>query len=69
MYSRPSRRSPRLRGSSYGIGSRVPEEMRHQMKAAGFSLGKEAVPLQRLDPEKLSILRALLREVVRKEIT
>ncbi|MDQ5851770.1 MAG: DUF1801 domain-containing protein [Chloroflexota bacterium] len=48
---------------------RVPDEFRESMIQAGFSLGKGAVRFMQLDPEKLHILRTLLRDVIAKGIT
>ncbi len=48
---------------------RVPEELRVPMKAAGFSLGKGAIRFKKLDPKKVEMPRALLREVLAKGIT
>jgi uncharacterized protein YdhG (YjbR/CyaY superfamily) len=48
---------------------RVPDAIRDQMRAAGFSLGKGAVRFKRLDSEKLNILRSLLQQVIASGIT
>ncbi len=48
---------------------RVPDELRESMIQAGFSLGKGAVRFKQLDPQKLHLLRSLLREVIAKGIT
>ena len=47
----------------------VPDEFREPMTQAGFSLGKGAVRFKKLDPEKLHLLRTLLRDVIAKGIT
>jgi uncharacterized protein YdhG (YjbR/CyaY superfamily) len=47
---------------------RVPESFRRRMRT-GFSIGKGCVRFKRLDADKAEILRALLREVIAKEIT
>jgi uncharacterized protein YdhG (YjbR/CyaY superfamily) len=48
---------------------RVPDEVREILIQAGFSLGKGAVRFKTFDPEKLHLLRSLLREVISKGIT
>ena len=48
---------------------RVPDELRETLTQAGFSLGKGAVRFKKLDPEKLQLLRSLLRDVISMGIT
>jgi uncharacterized protein YdhG (YjbR/CyaY superfamily) len=48
---------------------RVPDELRAQMKAAGFDLGKGAVRFKKLSPERAELLRTLLRQVIAEGIT
>jgi len=48
---------------------RVPDEFRETLSQAGFNLGKGAVRFKKLDPEKLQLLRSLLRDVISKGIT
>ena len=48
---------------------RVPDELRETLTHSGFSLGKGAVRFKKLDPEKLHLLRSLLRAVIAKGIT
>jgi uncharacterized protein YdhG (YjbR/CyaY superfamily) len=46
----------------------VPDEFRETLTQAGFRLGKSAVRFTKLDPEKLQLLRSLLRDVISKGI-
>ncbi|MEJ7812341.1 MAG: DUF1801 domain-containing protein [Gemmatimonadaceae bacterium] len=48
---------------------RVPDEIRDQMRAEGFNLGKGAVRFKKLDSEKMAALRTLLRHVITEGIT
>jgi uncharacterized protein YdhG (YjbR/CyaY superfamily) len=48
---------------------RVPDDLRAQMRATGFSLGKGTVRFTRLDAARLSTLRTLLRAIISQGIT
>ena len=48
---------------------RVPDELRDEMRAGGFSLGKGVARFRKLSPEKLAALRTLLRQVITQGIT
>ena len=48
---------------------RVPDEIRDEMRAAGFSLGKGDGRFKKLDTGKLNILRSPLQQVITSGIT